>query len=290
LTLTRKDGALLISFIAIFIALSGKSFWRICCFVIHRCLSTTTPQDGLYHQRQAILRNADTPEDGAWRIVQVLLAWRSNARRPMLRLLPLAVLASLTFSVLLVGGIFSSRLMTDDGSEVLITGKTCGPVINSAIHSADGILRYRTPQLAQRSTAYTNYAMQCYSNVSNSEDCHLYVKPHITTSVTRNASCPFAEEMCKSKDSNIIVDTGFMDSHHDLGINSPLNERFQLRYVHHCAPIVSRGYKKVLKRSNNSDVPEVVQVSNALFNLDLDPDFLVFLRESNIQSRGSESK
>ncbi|KAF2655639.1 hypothetical protein K491DRAFT_678705 [Lophiostoma macrostomum CBS 122681] len=259
LTLTRKDGALLISFIAIFIALSGKSFWRICCFVIHRCLSTTTPEDGLHHQRQAILRNADTPEDGAWRMIQILIAWRSNSRRPLLRLLPLAILAFLTFSALLVGGIFSSRLMTDDGSEVLIKGKTCGPVVNSASSTRDAILLYRTPQLAQRSTAYTNYAMQCYSNATNSEDCHLYVKPRIATSVIRNASCPFAEEMCKSKDGNIIVDSGLMDSHYDLGINSPPHERFQLRYVHHCAPIVSQGYKKVLERSNDSNVPEIVQ-------------------------------
>src|SRR6185295_18121811 len=95
LTLSRRVGALLISFIAIFVALSGKSLWRICCFIIHRCSSTTTPQDALHHQRQAILRNADTPEDGAWRLFQALIAWRMHADRPVLRLLPSALLATL---------------------------------------------------------------------------------------------------------------------------------------------------------------------------------------------------
>lgn len=263
LTLTRRDGGFLMSFVAIFIALSGKSLWRICCFIIHRSLSTTLPQDGLHHQRQAILRNADTPEGGAWKLAEALIAWRKHARRPILRLLPLALLAFVTFTALLIGGIFSSRVATDGGSEVLLTGKRCGPATSANVTTqadSDKYFDWQIPYTAARATAYSNYAMQCYTDAKNSDDCHLYVKPSISTNITKRASCPFAEEMCKSKGENIIVDSGFINSHHDLGINAPAEERFDLRLLYNCAPISSEGFKKTVKRSNDSGSPEVVQV------------------------------
>jgi hypothetical protein len=268
LTLTRRDGNLLMSFIAIFVALSGKSLWRICCFIIHRSLSTTTPQDGLHHQRQAILRNADTPENGAWRLFQVLMAWRSSSRQPIRRLLPTALLGLITFVALLVGGIFSSRIATDGGSEVLLIGNNCGPLSSVNVTDSDVALSWTVPQSAQRSTAYSNYATQCYTDAATSEDCHLYIKPRISTIVTRNASCPFAPEMCKTKTENIIVDSGFINSQHDLGINGPPGSRFDMRLLYHCAPLVTEGFKKVLKQSDDPNVPEVMQVSLYLIQPD----------------------
>ncbi|KAF2183496.1 hypothetical protein K469DRAFT_689964 [Zopfia rhizophila CBS 207.26] len=258
ITLTRRNGGLLIGFLAIFVAMSGKSFWRIACFILHRSFSSPTPQDGLYHQRQAIIRNADTPEDGAWRLLQMLVSWRNEARRPFRRLLPTVFLALFTSAAFIIGGIFSSKVTTDNGNEVLITGDNCGP-LDSISGDGNAILTYLQPHLAQRATAHSNYALQCYTNATNSEDCHLFVKPQLRTTVARNASCPFADEMCKTKTENIIVDSGLIDSHDDLGINAPPKERFQMRYVYQCAPIVSEGFKQTLKRSNDSDVPEVVQ-------------------------------
>lgn len=55
---SRSDGGLLSSFIALFVTFSGTCFWRLACFVLHLRFSSYRPEDGLYHQRQAILRNA----------------------------------------------------------------------------------------------------------------------------------------------------------------------------------------------------------------------------------------
>lgn len=253
LTLTRDNGNLLISFVAIFIALIGKSLWRICCFVLLRCFSTISPADGLHHQRQAILRNAATPEDGAWKFTQTVLAWRKSARRPFSRLLPLAFLGFITFLALLVGGIFSSRLTTDDGSEVLLTGKNCGPMVPNATTSKDASVQYWQPRLAQRSTAYSNHALQCYSSASNPQDCHVFTKPWIGRNIDLNASCPFDNKMCRMSSGNVRIDTGYIDSNDDLGINRPQDERFRMRFVYQCAPIVSKGFKTILNRTN--DVP-----------------------------------
>ncbi|KAF1955428.1 hypothetical protein CC80DRAFT_474937 [Byssothecium circinans] len=254
LTITRKDGGLLISFLAIFVALSGKSFWRIICFVLHRYLSTTAPEDGLHHQRQAILRNASTPEDGVWHFANAIIAWRGSARRPMFRLVPITLLGFLTFVALLLGGVFSSRITTDEGSEVLLTGKSCGPMIFVAQSNRFAISQYLQPYFAQRATAYSNHALQCYSTDASSDDCFPYIKSSISSTVSRNESCPFSDDMCKSQDRNLIIDTGFIDSQKDLGINRPSKERFQMRYVHHCAPIVSEGFKTILNRTDSVPV------------------------------------
>ena len=52
LTLTRRDGGLLIAFFALFVTIAGTEFWRISCFAIHHLLSSEHPRDGIYHQRQ----------------------------------------------------------------------------------------------------------------------------------------------------------------------------------------------------------------------------------------------
>jgi hypothetical protein len=60
--------------------------------------------------------------------------------------------------------------------------------------------------------------------------------------VTSNASCPFDDSICLSKDSNLVLDSGLMDSLDDFGLNWAPQSRFKLRYKTHCAPLVIEGY------------------------------------------------
>lgn len=246
LTLTRLNGGLLIAFIAIFIGAAGKSFWRISCFLLHRMLSSSRPQDGIYHQLQAVLRNSDTAQDAAWSLGQVIWAWRVPARfrNPFPRLiaiLTLAILISVSFGV---AGVFSSHITTDTVNEVLLTGNNCGPLKGNDVEDPEGYNLLFEPLNWRRVTTYSNYALQCYSGnvTAGAEDCHPYIKAKLKTTVTRNASCPFASEMCKSQNENLIVDTGYLDSNDDLGINAPPKNRFQMRLIHQCAPIVTKGF------------------------------------------------
>lgn len=127
LTTTRTDGNLLIAFIAFFVAIVAARFWRIICLALHFRLSTDQPGDALYHQRQAVLRNASNPEEGFWTFLDLILAWRKSARRPFLRLIPVLLLAGTCIVLFTLAGVFSSmvQLSNDDiGSEVLLTGKT----------------------------------------------------------------------------------------------------------------------------------------------------------------------
>jgi hypothetical protein len=52
----------------------------------------------------------------------------------------------------------------------------------------------------------------------------------------------------------LIVDTGFVDSNKDLGINAPPENRFQMRFVHHCAPINTDGFSNVTGKMNSTEL------------------------------------
>jgi hypothetical protein len=180
ITLTTRNGGFLIAFLAIYVGMVGKTFWRLGCFALHRYLSTTAPRDGLYHQRQAILRNSDTAQDGAWRLLMSMLAWRKRARRPVLRLLPIILAAFLLAATFGVASIFSSNVTADTVNEVLLTGDRCG--VLSRVKPNNVLTVYALFKLyyAQLISKLLNYGSRCYFNSSILEDidgCNLYNTP-----------------------------------------------------------------------------------------------------------------
>ena len=79
ITVTQSNGSLLIAFIALFVATAGKSLWRLLCFALHSIWSQPSiPQDGWYHQRQAILRNSETALYGFWQLLCSMIAWKKG--------------------------------------------------------------------------------------------------------------------------------------------------------------------------------------------------------------------
>jgi hypothetical protein len=251
LTTTRQSGGLLIAFLAIFVGAAGKSLWRVSCLILHRYFSTSKSQDALYHQRQALLRNAETPQAALWQLIQLINAWRRRAKSPFARLSPLLILASIIATAFSVAGLFSSRVTTETASQVLLIGRDCR-TINPVSNNFSDMLSAEV-WVNKRTSSYLNYAQQCYTQAENSEDCRLYVRPSIPLKTTHNASCPFDEKMCKTK--SIIVDTGLLNSNGDLGLNLPPSAQFQLRFVHQCAPLVSEGYVSLHNQSTYPDIP-----------------------------------
>ncbi|KAF2734239.1 hypothetical protein EJ04DRAFT_466936 [Polyplosphaeria fusca] len=242
LTLTRSNGNLLVAFLAIFVGGTGRSFWRLGCFAFHHLFSSSMPEDGLYHQRQAILRNSDTAEDGAWRLIHSFLAWRRLGLRPAMRLLPILLFAIMTACSFGVASIFSSHVTSDTNNEVLLAGKNCSlfEPTDYTTHITEAILN---PFLAQSASAYLNQVLKCYTGTGRRGDgCNLYVQPQLPLTVTANASCPFNSSMCKSQSENIVLDTGYIDSNDHLGINSPQGDRIQTRLVFSCAPLVTENF------------------------------------------------
>lgn len=256
LTLTRRNGDLLIAFLALFVTIVGTSFWRIACFFIHNLYSSETPRDGLYHQRQAILRNSANGSSGLVSLAQSLWAWRRKSKNPFKRILPIIALTIICLCAWATASGLSSRISTGIGNEVLISSSNCGVLRDggeppSIEFIETKLASFLNKQLLSQST----YAQQCYEKDTNLASCQTFVKKRLVSQVNQNATCPFHPDMCRSQTGNIHIDTGFLDTHEDLGLNFPRSQRMQSRITTDCAPIVMEGYKKDIETpfKNQSD-------------------------------------
>ena len=252
LTLSRRNGGLLTAFLALFVTVVGTRFWRIGCFFIHRHFSSEHARDALCHQQQAILRNAANSTSGLWALLRACWAWRRNGLAPYRRFLPSAVFAILTFMVFAVATIFSSEVTTSMGQEALLRSSNCGFLMMERSAEDDANIVY--PYLSKRTALSMAYAQRCYNNNANSRDCSTFYKPRLQWTADRNATCPFpgGEAICLNSFSSLRLDTGYIDSDRDLGINSPPGTRFLYRSTADCAPLKTEGYTK-----NTTYVPPV---------------------------------
>lgn len=245
LTLSRRNGGLLTAFLALFVTFVGTRFWRIGCFFIHRYFSSKDARDALCHQQQAILKNAANSTSGLWTLLCACWAWRRNGLAPYRRLLPsifFAILISMAFAV---ATIFSSEITTSMGQDVLLKGSNCGSLMIYGLSGYDDFVKIR-PYLSQRTALSVAYVQRCYNNNANSRDCSLFHKPRLPWTADRNATCPFPSErgICLSNSRNLHLDSGYIDSDHDLGINSPPGTKFLYRSVADCAPLKTTGYTR----------------------------------------------
>lgn len=244
LTVSRENGNLLIAFIAFFVAFVGSRLWRILCLALHSVGASQDPRDGPHHQKQAVFRNAGSAASGLWSFFQILLAWRSVSPHVWQTILPAlaaAVLCTLGFSV---ASVFSSQISSSTGDDVLLLGSNCAWVDISEEATLSEIASVWGPYHAQTWVTSANYAHDCYlSGSSGFVQCGTFPVNKLPLTVTSNATCPFAEGMCRTNDSNIIVDSGLLDSRDHFGLNAPENHRMQWRMVMHCAPLVTEGYK-----------------------------------------------
>lgn len=102
LTLSRQAGNFLIAFLALYVSVTGQEFWTISRFFLHKRLSSESQSDGLYHQQQAILRNAESAPSAVRHTFSLTIAWRNRSTRVFYRLLPIwttAILISAAFGV-----------------------------------------------------------------------------------------------------------------------------------------------------------------------------------------------
>ncbi|KAB5576596.1 hypothetical protein GE09DRAFT_627098 [Coniochaeta sp. 2T2.1] len=252
LTVTQSNANLLIAFLSFFVTYVGTRFWRIACLVIHYSYSSHAPGDGLYHQRQAILRNSTNAEDGLYTILCLGWVWRRIARQTWYRVIPLIIFASICVVGWTLAAGFSSNISTAVGNEVLLRGSNCGAIDMDLDDTLVDLEVFYNPYTAKQMMSAGTYAQQCYSgDASNSQYCSTYVKKNITSTVNTTASCPFDKKICLSDDANIVVDTGYLDSHEHFGINAPLSERFQYRRVVSCAPLTTENY--TTQRNVSSD-------------------------------------
>jgi hypothetical protein len=244
LTLSTKYGGVLTAFLAIFVSLTGGFFWNIVSFSIHQ-INTTEPsqrQDALHYRRQVTLRNSAALPAA----LQFLRLWhlhRKTSSRPALRLLPVAVLATLTALLFYVSGIFTSYITSVPGNSTIVLGPHCGGYIFTS--TLDSYVTYsQLSKMNADTNEAANYARQCYQENPSELTCGTFVRPSLPFMTVQNTSCPFAPYLCLwNPNSALRLDTGLLDSSEDLGINAPLKDRIHFRRVATCAPIEGRPFE-----------------------------------------------
>jgi len=269
LTLTRQNGGFLIAFLAMYVGVTGKSFWKITRFLLHSFFSSTALPNGIYHQQQAILRNSKSALDAVEEVLYAMFAWRKRARKNSLCLIPVLALAfivtasfaiagiswlSITYSKLFSDcllyplGIFSSHVTTNNVNEVVLSGSGCET--NLSFDFGQDAANIRLNQ-RRKVSEYLAYALDCYQGwqANQSQKCQIYTKPSLPYILDSNAKCPFSKEICQQDSSNILLDSGFLDSNNDFGIN--IEPRFLFRLKRQCAPLVTHGFSKLYTDPQN---------------------------------------
>lgn len=244
LTLSRQNGNLLIAFTAFYIGLVSTRFWRIACFIMHRQHSSPQMKDAFHHQQQAILRNSPNPESGLWAFGQLLWAWRRSAKHSLIRALPGLVCALVCLVGFTVAGGFSSRISTGISNEVLVKSDSCSQTPITALDPADFGPTIKV--VSQTITGAANYAQQCYASSDlDILDCASghFVVSRMPTTIDVKAPCPFASGVCRDSNSNLRLDSGYLDSNDHFGINAPPNQRFLFRQSMECAPLNTDAFK-----------------------------------------------
>ncbi|KAI1368962.1 hypothetical protein F5Y08DRAFT_353496 [Xylaria arbuscula] len=242
LTVSKRDGNLIIAFAAFFVTLVASRVWRIICVSCHQLFSTNKPQDALYHQRQVILRNSSSPQSTLWSLVQLGWGPKGSSIRKVRNTLGLASLALLCLASFTVVTYVLPLLSSSAGDEVLLQPGRCGFLDSGMITNATEYNLLIPPRTANLVSNAANYATQCYANSSGTLGCTGFIKDRIPTLAQFNATCPFDESVCRNNDSNLFLDTGYVDSHDHFGLNTPAKDRILFRKTLHCAPIVNKGY------------------------------------------------
>lgn len=231
ITLSSRNGAVLTAFIATFIAIVSALLWKILCFGLHQSRVSQGPKDGLYHQQQNVFRNSGTPGGAAWSFMLQSWHWSGRARNTLLRSLPWVLFSTAYVVVFTVLSIFgSSEVVKAAGQDRLLRGSQCG--YWSSDGSRAGESSFQAKVLGDTQKAAT-YARNCYRGSGDSLGCNTYARPEIKYE-GKAADCPFQDGLCW-KNHTYQLDTGLIDSHYDLGINTPEDERLKYRRVTTCS-------------------------------------------------------
>lgn len=175
-----------------------------------------------------------------WTSLQLAWSWRSTADGYLARTLPTVIFAASAFCVFTIAAGFTSSISSGIGTEVLIDGSQCAVMFNSNASLAAVSAFY--PWVSQSMNNAANYAQQCYStNTTGNLDCNTFVKSRLPFDSILNAPCPFSENLCRSNDSNLLLDSGLISTD-EFGLNMPASQRMFYREMLHCAPLKTAGF------------------------------------------------
>lgn len=288
ITVTKKDADLLMVFVGIFFVFAEAGLWSLVTFGLflwrrrsnleprqggsnnNSNKPVNAPRDALWHQQQAILRNAgdDRTVGRSYLSLWLTHGWRDP--KTALRTLPTAVAAVVSFLVFLVALPFVAAyaMLDNQANEVLIKSPRCGWW--QADFSNDFVVA--STDVANRTREGLQYADTCYENDAPAALCDDFLMQRsIRWTAWHNTACPFGEAACLTDGApypGFQMESMLIDSHKDLGLNAPESGRFALRHTVTCAPLDVAAFSEVRKgRITGENITEVYfgNTSSTLF-------------------------
>ena len=164
----------------------------------------------------------------------------------------LILVAGLHSVAFAAAGILSSKVTTAK-SEVLLRSDLCGiwhrPSASNWDRGSLETIKYEAYMTddAKRSAQFVS---ECYN--TSLANCDTYGRRPLSFTTSTHTSCPFDPTMCND---NIVarLDSGYVDSLYDLGINSHPSGRVAFRKITQCSPITADGFTKTYTSQNLSD-------------------------------------
>ncbi|KAL9620727.1 MAG: hypothetical protein Q9160_004740 [Pyrenula sp. 1 TL-2023] len=261
LTVPPRDGALLVSFLALYVRMVGTQLWSLLCFVLHQLRSTKRLRDGLHHQQQAVLRNSASQNHTLLELLKIGWYWRKNANGGLWRTLPLAFLAILHTSTFALAGLFAYRATFSTADEVLIRSPFCGdfrsPTNSFQDWTEDTVNLGNPASTNQRTTSKwgSNYARNCYID-GVAGDCNIFTRSRFNSIPDHDVKCPFADGICVDDAHGVIrLESDSIYSDLDLGINTRRGDAIMYRKAMTCAPIVPDDFVSDAMPGTDDDLP-----------------------------------
>lgn len=262
-TLCPEHAVLVTNALAVLVTLVGSQLWSISRFVLHQAGSRrgSKPSTPNHKKQQVILRNTNI--DLATARLMSYLAWKlwRAQSRVSPRTISIAIFAFLHAILFMVAGTFSNlAISADDSTEgwfVLSRSPTCGVWNETYLGIVDAGNNVESEETLALSVEYIakksnnvqlslEYAKKCYlspdANDYMSSICKTLKKPRLDWTTRRNGTCPFEAQMCHRDSSVIVLDTGIIDSHDDLGINAASEDRLKYHRITQCMVLNDTDY------------------------------------------------
>ena len=182
-----------------------------------------------------------------FKFIALLYGWRRLKLKPIVRIAPALLLATVCAIGFTFAGGFSSQIQLgrdNIGSAILLDGANCG-VTSNVTFTISQFLSYEKLVASLMGTA-NNYVQQCYSmNSTGLTDCNYFASQRLPGFADNAAPCPFKDSLCRNNSTNLALDTGFISTDAHLGLNAPPEERLFIRHKLHCAPLLTQGHSSV---------------------------------------------
>jgi hypothetical protein len=218
--------------------------WHLVTFCVHQLRADGRQEDALFRQQQALLRTLPSPASVMADTIKLWWAWRSKAKKPLLRSIILLLIAVLFAAATGAASVFSSLVVDTTNLHVLVKSRACGWVQNARAYEGG----YLHPVKA----ASVPYAKQCYVNEGihgrSLSTCNVLVNQALPFNTSRGP-CPFDYGACELDVDSVTFDTGLIDVGPSFGLNMVSSDGVKFRRKMTCSVMLSnRIYTSVVRK------------------------------------------